>query len=236
MTQPITAVLLGAGARGHFSYGPYAQEYPDQLKFVAVAEPNPVRRERFAQAHGIPPERQFATWEDLLAEGQIADALFNMTQDQTHYLSTLAAFDTGYHVLLEKPMAERLSHVVELVQAAERAGKLLQVCHVLRFSPFFSKLHEILDSGRLGEIITVEHRENVVYWHMAHSYVRGNWRNFATLQSDDPGEMLPRPRRPLLEPGPEGGETAILRLIDPLSPRERAGRCDDALHRRLPGR
>ena len=66
MTQPITAVLLGAGARGHFSYGPYAQEYPDQLKFVAIAEPNPVRRARFAQAHGIPPERQFATMTDLL--------------------------------------------------------------------------------------------------------------------------------------------------------------------------
>jgi len=180
MTQPTTAVLLGAGARGHFSYGPYAQEYPDQLKFVAVAEPNPVRRARFAQAHGISAECQFVSWEDLLAKGQIADALFNMTQDQTHYRSTLAAFDAGYDVLLEKPMAERLSHVVELVQAAERKGKLLQVCHVLRFSPFFSKLHEILDSGRLGEIITVEHRENVVYWHMAHSYVRGNWRNFAT--------------------------------------------------------
>jgi predicted dehydrogenase len=180
MSQPITAVLLGAGSRGHFSYGPYAQAYPHELKFVAVAEPHPVRRERFAAAHSIPPERQFATWEDLLAKGRIADALFNMTQDQTHHPSTLAAFDAGYDVLLEKPIAERLSHVVELVKAAERHGKLLQVCHVLRFSPFFARLHEVLNSGRLGEIITVEHRENVVYWHMAHSFVRGNWRNFAT--------------------------------------------------------
>ena len=180
MTKPITAVLLGAGARGHFSYGPYAQAHPDELKFVAVAEPNPIRRARFAEAHGIPPERQFVTWEDLLAKGQIADALFNMTQDQTHHASTLAAFDAGYHVLMEKPMAERLGHVVELVQAAERQGRLLQVCHVLRYTPFFSTLHDILASGRLGEIITVEHRENVVFWHMAHSFVRGNWRNFAT--------------------------------------------------------
>jgi predicted dehydrogenase len=180
MTQPITAVLLGAGARGHFSYGPYAQQHSEELKFVAVAEPNEVRRARFAAAHDIPPERQFATWEDLLAKGQIADALFNMTQDQTHHPSTMAALEAGYDVLLEKPMAERLSHVVELVQTAERKGKLLQVCHVLRYTPFFSTLHEILASGRLGDIITVEHRENVVYWHMAHSFVRGNWRSFAT--------------------------------------------------------
>jgi predicted dehydrogenase len=82
-------------------------------------------------------------------------------------------------VLLEKPMAERLEQVVDLVQTAERAGLLLQVCHVLRYTEMFSMLHDILASGRIGEIITVEHRENVVFWHMAHSFVRGNWRNAA---------------------------------------------------------
>jgi predicted dehydrogenase len=180
MTQPITAVLLGAGNRGYHVYGPYAQQVPDELRFVAVAEPNQIRRERFAWAHNIPAEHQFANWEDALAKGQIADVLFNTTPDQTHYASTLAALQAGYDVLLEKPMATRLDHVVDLVQMAERAGRLLQVCHVLRYTSFFSALHAILASGRLGDIITVEHRENVVYWHMAHSYVRGNWRNLAS--------------------------------------------------------
>jgi predicted dehydrogenase len=178
MSKPVTAVLLGAGSRGYFSYGPYALAHPDELKIVAVAEPHPVRRERFASAHGIPRERQFVAWEDLLAQTQIADTLFNMTQDQTHHPSTIAALNAGYDVLLEKPMAVRLPHVVDLVQTAERRGKLLQVCHVLRYTPFFSTLHDVVASGRLGDIITVEHRENVVYWHMAHSFVRGNWRNF----------------------------------------------------------
>lgn len=179
MTTPITAVMCGAGQRGFYSYGPYALKYPNELRFVAVAEPNAARRQRFADAHDIPPERQFATWEDLLAQGQIADALFNMTQDQAHYASTVAALEAGYDVLLEKPMATRLADCVDLVQTAERTGRLLQVCHVLRYTPFFSTLHEIVASGRLGDIITVEHRENVVYWHMAHSFVRGNWRNLA---------------------------------------------------------
>ncbi|HYN87969.1 MAG TPA: Gfo/Idh/MocA family oxidoreductase [Ardenticatenaceae bacterium] len=177
--RQITAVLAGAGQRGHYSYGPYALDRPDELRFVAVAEPNPVRRARFAAAHAIPPERQFASWEELLARGQIANACFNMTQDQSHHPSTVAALAAGYDVLLEKPMATRLADNVELVQAAERAGRLLQVCHVLRYTPFWSTLHEIIASGRLGEIITVEHRENVVYWHMAHSFVRGHWRNVA---------------------------------------------------------
>jgi predicted dehydrogenase len=96
MSKPVTAVLLGAGSRGYFSYGPYALAHPDELKIVAVAEPHPVRRERFASAHGIPRERQFVTWEDLLAQAQIADTLFNMTQDQTHHPSTIAALNAGY--------------------------------------------------------------------------------------------------------------------------------------------
>jgi predicted dehydrogenase len=144
-----------------------------------VAEPNPERRARFAAAHGIPPERQFETWEQLIAAGKLADACFNMTQDQMHLPSTLAALELGYDVLLEKPMASRLEDSVALVQAAERHGRLLQICHVLRYTPFFSALHRVLASGRLGDLITVEHRENVVFWHMAHSFVRGSWRSMA---------------------------------------------------------
>jgi predicted dehydrogenase len=176
---PITAVLFGAGGRGNFAYGPYASAYPDQLRFVAVAEPHPERRKRFAETHNIPADRQFASWEQLVAAGKVADVCFNMTQDQDHYQSTLAALDCGYDMLLEKPMTNQLHESVALVQAADRHGKLLQICHVLRYTPFFQTLHAILESGRLGQLINVEHRENVVFWHMAHSFVRGNWRNLA---------------------------------------------------------
>jgi predicted dehydrogenase len=177
MTQPIEAVMVGAGNRGYQAYGPYALQHPEQIRFTAVAEPHEERRRRFAQAHGILPERQFRTWEELYAQGQIADALLNCTLDRMHLDSTLPALELGYDVLLEKPMSNTLQGNVRLVQAAEKHGRLLMVCHVLRYTAFFSTLHDIVASGRLGRIITVEHRENVVYWHMAHSFVRGNWRD-----------------------------------------------------------
>ena len=180
MTQPVTAVLFGAGLRGADAYAPYALAHPDELKFVAVAEPDPVRRARFAAAHDIPPERQFTTWEEVTPLPKMADAVFNCTMDQTHYASGMAALNAGYDMLLEKPMADTLAETVELVKKAEEKDLLLQVCHVLRYTPFFSTLHEVLQSGRLGELVTVEHRENVAYWHMAHSFVRGNWANEAT--------------------------------------------------------
>jgi len=177
MPKPITAVMVGAGGRGYFAYGPYALQHPDTIRFTAVVEPHKERRRRFAQAHDIPPERQFHSWEDLYAQGRIADALLNCTLDRMHLDSTLPALELGYDVLLEKPMSHTLEGNVRLVQAAERYGRLLMVCHVLRYTAFFSTLHDIIASGRLGRVITVEHRENVVYWHMAHSFVRGNWRN-----------------------------------------------------------
>ena len=179
MSQPIEAILIGAGNRGAESYAPYALAHPDELRFVAVAEPHPVRRARFAAAHGIPPERQFDSWEALVARRLPVAAALICTLDTLHVAPAVAALEAGYDVLLEKPMATTREGCEELVQASERTGKLLQICHVLRYSPFFAALHEILESGRLGDILTVEHRENVAYWHMAHSYVRGNWRNSA---------------------------------------------------------
>jgi predicted dehydrogenase len=174
--SPIEALMLGAGNRGNFAYGPYAFQHPEEIIFTAIAEPDPERRARFADAHDISVERQFASWEDALALPQLAHAAINCTMDKTHVPSTLALLNAGYDVLLEKPMATTARECAELVRVAEERGRLLQICHVLRFTDFFAALRDIVQSGRLGRIVTIDHRENVSFWHMSHSYVRGNWR------------------------------------------------------------
>lgn len=176
MKPPLEAVLVGAGNRGADVFGVWALAHPDHLQVVAVAEPDPTRRESLARAHNIPAERQFATWEDLLVRPQMAQAAIIATQDQLHTGPALAALERGYDVLLEKPIAHRLEECVAIVEAAEASGCRLQICHELRYVPFFQKAQEIVQSGRLGQVITVSHRENVLALHMAHSYVRGNWR------------------------------------------------------------
>lgn len=175
---PITAVVLGAGARGQI-YGEYALEHPDEIRIVAIAEPDAKRRAMMAAQHDLPPEMCFHTWEELLAQPQLADAAINTTMDRLHTASTLAALGAGYQMLLEKPMSPILEENVRLVRAAEAQGRLLMICHVLRYTSFFQTVREIVQSGRLGEIISVDHCEALSYWHMAHSYVRGNWRSLA---------------------------------------------------------
>lgn len=181
---PITAVVFGAGGRGSV-YGEYALKYPQDIQVIAVAEPQPDRLARFSTQHDIEPSHQFTSWEEVIRAGKIADVVINCTMDRTHMDSTLAALETGYDVLLEKPMSPVLHENVRLVQVAEELGRHLQICHVLRYSAFFRTLREVVQSGRLGRIVSVDHRENLVFWHMAHSYVRGNWRNV-----DEAGPMI----------------------------------------------
>ncbi|MCC6905895.1 MAG: Gfo/Idh/MocA family oxidoreductase [Anaerolineae bacterium] len=177
MTIPVDAILIGAGNRGAETYGRWALEHPGDLRIVAIAEPDAARRTATASGHGVPAERQFSSWEDLLSFPQMARAAIVATQDQMHTAPALAALNAGYDVLLEKPMAHRLEECAALALAAERAGQVLQICHVLRYTEFYRRIHEMIQSGRLGQVITIAHRENVSSWHMAHSYVRGNWRS-----------------------------------------------------------
>ncbi|MFW9937674.1 MAG: Gfo/Idh/MocA family protein [Candidatus Thorarchaeota archaeon] len=177
MSKLITAILIGAGLRGMDLYGNYALKYPKKLKFLAVAEPIQTRREKFANLHKISLERSYRSWEELLDEDKLADVAFICTQDQMHVEPTLAALDKKYDVLLEKPMAHTLEGCVRIVQKAEETGKIVGISHVLRYTQFFSTIYNAIQTGSLGKIINISHRENVSWYHMAHSFVRGNWSN-----------------------------------------------------------
>jgi len=178
-SKPVEAVLFGAGGRGRHTFGQYALRNADRLKFVAVAEPDAQRRETFAREHGIATEHAYPSWEDLLARPQMAPALFNATMDPMHADSTMAALEAGYHVLLEKPLAVDAVSCVRLVRKAQQNKRILQLGYTLRYAPFFEALNQMLTTGRIGQMLHVDHTEKVAYWHMAHSFVRGNWGNVA---------------------------------------------------------
>jgi predicted dehydrogenase len=174
-----TAVLIGAGDRG-VRYASYALKHPDRLKITAVAEPIPERRQRIVKDHNLPEGRIFTTWEDCLKAGPLGDGIIITTQDTMHVKPAVAAMKSGYQVLLEKPMALTRKECELLVKESKQSKVTLNVCHVLRYTDLFAKIKEILNEGIIGDICTVYHSENVSYYHMAHSYVRGNWRRSDT--------------------------------------------------------
>jgi predicted dehydrogenase len=176
--KKIKAVLVGAGARGSKAYGPYALEHPDEIQFIAVAEPIKARRESFCQEHHIPEEKAFNSYEELLKSGIEADVALICTQDKLHFEPTIMALRNGYNVLLEKPIVSPIE-CRGIEEEVKKTGKNLTICHVLRYTPFFGKIKELIDGGAIGNVIGITHNENVGYYHAAHSYVRGNWRKTA---------------------------------------------------------
>ncbi|MDQ0086874.1 putative dehydrogenase [Paenibacillus anaericanus] len=178
MMKKLTVALLGAGERGQV-YANYALSHPEEMKITAVAEIDPLKRKLFMEKHSIDEARGFADADELLKQLRLADAVFICTQDKDHYVQTMRALDLGYHVLLEKPMSPDPRECVEMEEKANRLGNVFSICHVLRYTPFFTKIKEIVQSGQIGKLMTVQHNEYVGYWHQAHSFVRGNWGNSA---------------------------------------------------------
>lgn len=175
--KQITAILLGAGQRGAEAYAAYALHFPNEFKIVGVAEPREERRNAFQKLHQISEENCVADWEELMNRPKMADCVIIATQDNMHFLPYKRAAEKGYHILCEKPMSSDKKELQEMAAIARNSRQIISICHVLRYSPFFSEIKKLLEENAIGELVSIQHMEGVGYWHMAHSFVRGNWNN-----------------------------------------------------------
>src|SRR5262249_23586372 len=140
------------------------------------AEPREDRLMAAAQLHEVGPAHCYASWEDLLAREPDIDAVVIATPDTLHLKPALASIEKGVSILLEKPICPVEEEVLVLRDAARERNADITIAHVLRHTTFFSQIRSLLDSGIIGRLQTVQHTEQIGYWHFAHSYVRGNWR------------------------------------------------------------
>ncbi len=174
--QPLKLAILGAGGRGAM-FGELAQSLSNLASIVAVAEPRDNYRQAFALAHNLPADRCFRNWRDFVDHPKLCDAVVIATSDRDHVGPALACLEKGYHIFLEKPMATSLADCQAIEAAQRRNGKLVAVCHSMRYQKGCAKVQAIVSGGRLGRIVTIDQIEQVAFWHQAHSFVRGNWGN-----------------------------------------------------------
>jgi len=167
-------VIIGCGSRG-MTYGLWAREHG--IEIAAIAECRPDRLRHAGQELDVPENMRFSDATQLMAMGKIADAAIIATMDRDHYGHVMQAMDCGYDILLEKPISPDPRECLEIEAKANALGRKITVCHVLRYTAFFQSLKDIIDSGEIGKVVAVKHAENIGNFHMAHSFVRGNWRN-----------------------------------------------------------
>ncbi|XP_060614723.2 putative oxidoreductase YteT isoform X1 [Anolis sagrei] len=174
----ISLLIIGGGNRGK-RYAAYALCHPTRMKVIGVADPRASARRELQELHPMDPSNVFDDWRPAAERERFADAVLIATPDRLHKAPAVAFAHKGYHILLEKPMATTPEDCKEIVQACKTGNAILAVCHVLRYHPVALKIKELLDSGLIGDICHIQHLEPVGFWHFAHSFVRGNWRNEA---------------------------------------------------------
>ena len=172
--KTLDVILVGAGSRGRI----YTDHMTgDDFRVIAVAEPIKEQRDYIKNLHNIPDEMCFESWEQMLKKEKFADVCIIATSDSMHYEPTMKAIEKGYHLLLEKPIAPTYRECRDIADAANEKGVKILVCHVLRYTPFFRRMKDLINENKLGKVISVHHSECVGNVHQSHSYVRGNWGN-----------------------------------------------------------
>lgn len=175
----VTIAVAGCGSRGLNTYARCQQRFPDLMEITAAADIRPERLEMMKEEFALSDAQCFDSAENMLQRERLADVMFICTPDRCHYHQAMAALNKGYHLLLEKPIAISEQECLDIERLAIRKKRQVVVCHVLRYTVFYQTLKQALDSGVIGSIASVQAIERVGYWHQAHSFVRGNWRNSA---------------------------------------------------------
>ena len=169
--------IIGLGNRGTGYLIALRLFCKKDAKLVAICDKNSTRVKEAKKRNKIKDEYCFENENDFWNAGKLADVIFICTQDLDHYQHALKAIELGYDILCEKPLSPSVSECEDLAKKAKEKGIIMVVCHVLRYTKYYSKLKEILNSRIIGDVVHINHTENIGFYHYAHSYVRGNWRD-----------------------------------------------------------
>ncbi|MEX2683252.1 MAG: Gfo/Idh/MocA family protein [Candidatus Sigynarchaeota archaeon] len=117
--------------------------------------------------------KQYKDYKALLDNPDV-DAVIIATPDQWHRDIAVHAFNQKKHVFLEKPVGINLDQTIDILKAARRSGKILEVGYVLRYAPFYQGVRSLVHDGEIGTPLTADALEQ--YYGAFHFY-RGWWKS-----------------------------------------------------------
>ncbi len=174
MSILLSIAILGCGSRGR-TYAKLIVSFEDRYRLTAAADLVTTRRTAVSSLLATGAIQEYDSAESFFAAGKLADVLIIATQDSQHFDHAIRAIDLGYDLLLEKPAAETLEKCEEIDRKARERNCRVALGFVLRYTPFYSTVKRVIESGKIGRIISIRTHEGVEPFHQAHSYVRGHW-------------------------------------------------------------
>lgn len=174
--KKLWGVVVGYGNRGQV-YADYSLDEPEEFGVAAIVDPNEFKLQEAKARYGLSDERLFRSFEEFTKSGIACDFVINATMDQQHYDTAIEILNAGYHMLMEKPIVPEAGQLRDIERLANEKQLNVFVCHVLRYTPFYSTIKKIINEGRIGKVMTIEMCEHVNLPHYLTSYVRGKWNS-----------------------------------------------------------
>jgi len=172
-TQPVRVGLIGPGGRLRGIVGRLLNEAPSgSIKIVAAYDPDSRALQSVRDELGI--ELEEALSEEALINRPDLDWIFIGSWNVFHARQAIAAMQAGKHVFCEKPLATSLEDCVAIRDAAAKSGRIFSFGLVLRYSPHYQKVHDLIATGAIGNILSFEFNETLPFNHGG--YIFGNWR------------------------------------------------------------
>lgn len=171
-TKAVGVGVIGCGARIQKIFTNIHSKHPE-IELRALCDPLSASIDRTRQAFN-PNARIYEDYRQLVADPKI-DWVMIGSWNCFHRDHTVAALDAGKDVFCEKPLATSLKHCLEMREAWKRSGRQFSLGFVLRYSPFYQKVRELIENGAVGKIVSFEFNETIDF-NLA-TLIHGGWRH-----------------------------------------------------------
>jgi UDP-N-acetyl-2-amino-2-deoxyglucuronate dehydrogenase len=159
--------------------GRIAQRHAEHIaklgRLVAVCDTDPQKSKALGEKYEVP---DYASLEEMLANHKELEVVSVCTPNGLHATHSILALKSGAHVLCEKPMALSVVDCTSMIHAAERANRRLFIVKQNRFNPPVLAVKELIDSGKLGKIYSVQLN---CFWNRNADYYKNSWKGTKDL-------------------------------------------------------
>ena len=156
--RPLRLAMVGGGKDAFIgAVHRHAAALDGRYQLVAGAlSSTPERSRASGEALGLPAERSYGSWQELLAGEQAredgAEVISIVTPNHLHFPVALAAVQAGFHVVCDKPLVHTLAQAQELEAAVQAAGNVFAVTYNYSGYPLIRQAREMVRGGVLGEV------------------------------------------------------------------------------------
>lgn len=163
--------MIGCGGMGR-SLTDKLLKKSDAIELRAICDPDKRSVKKTLETFSS-DAKVYSDYRDLVRDANV-DWVMIASWNCYHREHTIAAFKAGKDVFCQKPLATNLADCVAMKKAQERSGRQFNIGFTLRYSPHYRKIRELVSSGKIGDIISLEFNETLDFNHGG--YIMGDWR------------------------------------------------------------